>query len=150
LLWLTGYVWALQEREMAEQRNRELQSKQRTIEDLQRALQAFTTQREDLKKALDVKESLVQSQATQITQLTTAREKLQQQVAELEAALTDVDTRRQMELLRTQHEQVMLIATRVVSGVQPQQLGCARRSLQPPALETLLQAAGTSSGEDCL
>ena len=42
----------------------------------------------------------------QVAQLSEARDRLQQQVAQLEASLSDVDTRKQVELLQAQYDQV--------------------------------------------
>ena len=96
----------LQDQGVFEQRAKELRAKQDRIEELQRTLQAVSREREDLTRLIETKDQLLQSQSTQIAQLTAARDKLHDQVTQLEAALQDVDTKKQMGLLRTQYEQV--------------------------------------------
>lgn len=95
-------------RDAAEQHARELKVKQDKVDELQRALNALRGEREDLKRLIESKEQVVQSQASQISQLTAAKDKLQEQNTQLEAAIQDVDTKKQMDLMRTQYEQVRM------------------------------------------
>ncbi|KAJ9530570.1 hypothetical protein QJQ45_012490, partial [Haematococcus lacustris] len=94
-----------QDRQAAHARTRELKAKNEKIDELQRVVQAISHEREDLSRLLQTKEQVVQSQAAQVEQLSSAKERLQQQVSQLEAALGDVDFKHQMALLQTQYEQ---------------------------------------------
>lgn len=82
--------------------------KQARIDELSSALSSLSQEKESLERLLELERHTSASQAGQLTQLTAARENLAAQVATLEAALQDVDTKRQMDLLRTQFEQVGL------------------------------------------
>ena len=86
-----------QEREQFERLSRELRARQDKVEALDRTVQMLGQERED---------QLIESQGVQIAQLVAARDRLQLQTAELEAAVKDVDTHRQLELQRAQFEQV--------------------------------------------
>jgi hypothetical protein len=101
-----GIINRSQERDLFEQRAQELKSKQERAEELQRSLVAAAREREDHVRLLATKEEVVGSQAAQVVQLSEARDRLQQQVIQLEAALQDVDTRKQMNLLQAQYDQV--------------------------------------------
>eukprot|EP00798_Chlamydomonas_sp_ICE-L_P024758 gene24758-10397_t len=72
-------------RDSAEQ----LRARQARIDDLQRALTASAKEREDHVRLLLTKEEVVVAQQKQIVQLTQTRDKAQEQVAQLEAALRD-------------------------------------------------------------
>lgn len=91
---------------MSEHRAKDLKVRQDKIDELQRALQNVGKEKEDLTRLLESKEQVLVSQTAQVAQLSQARDQLQAQVNQLEAALQDVDTKRQMELLKTQYEQV--------------------------------------------
>lgn len=95
-----------QEHEQFGQQTRELKLCQGRLEGVQRAIEALGQERDDLQRLVASKEQLIASQLTQIEQLGAARERLQLQNAQLEAAVKDVDTHKQLDLQRTQYEQV--------------------------------------------
>ena len=95
-----------QEKEIALQHEQQLTIRTVKVGELENRLAALGKEREDLQQLLGTREQLAKSQQEQIAALQQSKEQLQRQAAELEATLNDVDTRKQLELLKTQFEQV--------------------------------------------
>jgi hypothetical protein len=96
----------VQERTQHELRASEVRALHGRVQELTLALQGSARHQGELQRIVHAKELLVGSQAAQISQLTLERDQLQRRVSELEAAVQDVDTRKQLELLQVQHNQV--------------------------------------------